>query len=115
MKSRPPAIAILVRSVSILVAGFVGAALGYFAGVLVACFLLWPGSNLCGLLGVFVTAPAGSIAAAALCFWLTRPKTPPHEAAYGRVAAVVVLLGVIAVNLLPLSIGIMLFLFPRRP
>ncbi len=41
----------------IVVCGF----LGYWLGAYVACYWLYPGSNLCGLVGVFVTGPIGAI------------------------------------------------------
>jgi hypothetical protein len=36
--------------------------LGYWLGAYVVCYWLYPGSNLCGLVGVFVTGPIGAIA-----------------------------------------------------
>lgn len=41
-----------------------GAIAGYFAGALLACELLIPASNLCGLVGALVGAPLGGIAGA---------------------------------------------------
>jgi hypothetical protein len=35
--------------------------LGYWLGAYVTCYWLYPGSNLCGLVGVFVTGPIGAI------------------------------------------------------
>ena len=42
--------------------GLAGAFAGYMAGVFAACYLLWPDSNLCGLVGVVVTGPIGLVA-----------------------------------------------------
>jgi hypothetical protein len=43
---------------------FVGAFVGYMAGVLVFCYMLWPDSPQCGLVAVFVAGPLGAIAGA---------------------------------------------------
>jgi hypothetical protein len=55
---------------------FLGAAAGlvagYMAGVFAACEILWPESNLCGLVAVFGTAPAGLLAGAFLGGWVGR-------------------------------------------
>jgi hypothetical protein len=50
------------RFVSIVIGALVGGALGYEGGALLACLVLWPESNLCGLLGAFVTGPLGLVA-----------------------------------------------------
>lgn len=39
-----------------------GGLAGYYAGALIGCKWVWPESNLCGFLGVFVTGPIGAIA-----------------------------------------------------
>jgi hypothetical protein len=40
-------------ALAVLAGMLVGAFAGYMAGVYLACYLLWPQSNLCGLVGVF--------------------------------------------------------------
>jgi hypothetical protein len=44
-----------------LILGALGGVVGYLAGIYLACDFLWPESNLCGLVGVFVTAPLGIV------------------------------------------------------
>ncbi len=56
----------------VIVSGIVGGFLGYLAGVYVACFVLWPESNVCGLAGVFVTGPGGVLAGIAVGVFLAR-------------------------------------------
>jgi hypothetical protein len=57
-------------ALAVVVGVLAGGFLGYMAGVLVAC-VLFDAGNLCGLLGVFVTGPLGSIAGgiASGLFW----------------------------------------------
>ena len=43
-----------------------GGIIGYYAGVYASCLLLWPGLNLCGLPGVFLTGPLGLVIGLAL-------------------------------------------------
>jgi uncharacterized membrane protein YeaQ/YmgE (transglycosylase-associated protein family) len=59
------------RMAAAFVTGFVVFGfLGYWLGAYVACFWLYPGSNLCGLIGVFVTGPIGAIVGGlALSYW----------------------------------------------
>jgi hypothetical protein len=52
-------------AVAILVGALVGGFAGYMAGMYLACYLLWPQSNLCGLAGVFITGPVGLVAGGA--------------------------------------------------
>ena len=49
------------KVVVLLLGGFVGLVVGYFAGVIVACDWLYPTSNLCGIYGVFLTGPIGFV------------------------------------------------------
>jgi hypothetical protein len=49
------------RLLFLLVGAIVGLVAGYYAGALVGCRLIMPGSNLCGL-PVIVTVPAGLLA-----------------------------------------------------
>ena len=53
--------------------GLVGCAVGYYIGAYAACALLWPGMNLCGLTGVFITGPLGAIIGAVIG-WRTRRR-----------------------------------------
>jgi hypothetical protein len=46
---------------AIVVGTLVGAFAGYMGAVLVAC-VIFDAGNLCGLIGVFITGPVGSIA-----------------------------------------------------
>lgn len=48
------------RLFATLAAGLIGGGSGYFIGVYVACDWLYPTSSLCGIYGVFITAPIGS-------------------------------------------------------
>jgi hypothetical protein len=65
----------MVRILAIIGAAFIGLIAGNLIGVFVACKLLWPESNLCGILG-FVTGPVGFIAGGIYGWYLTRPKPP---------------------------------------
>jgi ABC-type dipeptide/oligopeptide/nickel transport system permease subunit len=59
-----------VRRFLVAVAGaLLGAVAGYFIGVHVACDWLYPTSNLCGIYGVFITAPIG-LACGAVSGWV---------------------------------------------
>jgi hypothetical protein len=55
--------------------GFLGAVVGYFIGVYVACDWLYPTSSLCGIYGVFATGPIGLVGGAIAGWLLSRPKT----------------------------------------
>jgi hypothetical protein len=56
-----------------VVAGLVmGGLLGYLAGAYLACEVFYRGSNLCGLVGVFVTGPFGSVAGGIAGWLLSR-------------------------------------------
>ena len=52
--------------------GLIGAVVGYFAGVIVACDWLYPTSNLCGIYGVFITGPVGLVAGAIGGWFISR-------------------------------------------
>jgi hypothetical protein len=59
--------------------GLAGAFLGYLAGVYLACGLLWPESNLCGLVGVFVAGPLGLLAGIVAGIYVARrPGSKPE-------------------------------------
>jgi hypothetical protein len=58
-------------ALAIVVGFLVGGFLGYMVGALVACEL-FDGGNLCGLLGVFITGPLGSIGGGAAGWLLVR-------------------------------------------
>jgi hypothetical protein len=62
----------LMRSLVILGGAVFGGLAGYLAGVYVACFWLYPESNLCGLVGVIVTGPIGLLAGAILAWFYSR-------------------------------------------
>jgi len=67
------------RVLAILTGALAGAAAGYWLGAFVACALLFPGNNLCGLIGVFITAPVGLVAGAT-AGWAIR-RSHPHRSA----------------------------------
>jgi hypothetical protein len=48
-------------ALGIILGVLVGGFAGYMSGVFVAC-VVFDGGNLCGLLGVFITGPIGSVA-----------------------------------------------------
>ncbi len=58
-----------------ILSALIGAVVGYFIGAYVGCDWLMPESNLCGLVGVFVTGPIG-LALGAFVPWVIadRPK-----------------------------------------
>jgi hypothetical protein len=59
----------------VVLLGLVGGFLGYLAGMYLACYLVWPESNLCGLVGVFLTGPLGVVAGIILGIYASRhPK-----------------------------------------
>jgi hypothetical protein len=61
------------KAISGFLAGFIVCGiLGYWLGALAACEWLYAGSNLCGLVGVFVTGPLGAIAGGVGGLALTR-------------------------------------------
>ena len=60
------------KALKILGGAVVGGLIGYLAGVYVACVWLYAGSNLCGLVGVFVTGPIGLLAGAILAWVYSR-------------------------------------------
>lgn len=53
----------------IAVGALLGLVIGYFVGVFFACSVLMPQSNLCGLVGVFITGPIGLLAGALIAAW----------------------------------------------
>lgn len=64
------------RGVAVALGGLIGLVGGYYLGAIAACDYLWPGSNLCGLFGVFLTAPLGLACGMATGRWLTRRTGP---------------------------------------
>jgi hypothetical protein len=59
-------------ALAILAGALLGAFAGYMAGVYLACYLLWPQSNLCGLVGVFITGPLGLAGGGAAGWFISR-------------------------------------------
>jgi hypothetical protein len=49
-----------------------GSVVGYFVGVALGCYVLMPNSNLCGFVGVFITAPIGLVVGALVAAWRMR-------------------------------------------
>ena len=64
----------MVRFFKILGGALIGMVVGYFIGVYVACDWLYPTSNLCGIYGVFVTAPIGLVSGAVWGWVKSRPQ-----------------------------------------
>ena len=61
------------RTALSIVAGVVtGGLLGYVGGGYLACEVFYRGSNLCGLVGVFVTGPFGAVAGGIAGWLLSR-------------------------------------------
>jgi hypothetical protein len=56
-----------------LAGAVIGTVAGYFIGVHVACDWLYPTSNLCGIYGVFLTAPIGLLSGALAGWVMSRP------------------------------------------
>jgi hypothetical protein len=54
------------------IGALLGLVVGYFVGVAFACYVLMPDSNLCGLVGVFITGPIGLVAGALVAAWRMR-------------------------------------------
>jgi hypothetical protein len=59
--------------------GLAGGIGGYMAGAYAACYWFWPESNLCGLLGVFITGPAGLLVGILASLWFTRSRNRPPK------------------------------------
>ena len=60
--------------IGIGVGALVGLVVGYFAGAFLGCKVLYPESNLCGIVGVFVTGPAFAVAGAVAMWRIGRDK-----------------------------------------
>ena len=45
---------------------------GYMLGVYIACFVLYPDSNQCGFVGVFLTGPVGLVLGLIIGIWLAK-------------------------------------------
>lgn len=87
-------------AIAIVVGALTGGFVGYMAGAWLACYVLSAG-NLCGLLGVFVTGPAGIIAGTLAVLRLAGGQgTPPGDGppqSRGRLVPVVLLIVLAAV------------------
>ena len=59
----------------VLVAGLIGAIVGYFIGVYAGCDWLYTGSNLCGIYGLMLTGPIGLMIGLVLGWRLSRPPS----------------------------------------
>ena len=59
-----------------VVGAVIGGMAGYLVGVFVACVWVFPNSNLCGIYGVFLTGPIGSIVGAIVGFMRARRRRP---------------------------------------
>lgn len=60
--------------VNTLVGMLTGAFLFYEVAAMLACFVIWRGSNLCGLPAALIAAPAGMIAGGIFGARMARPK-----------------------------------------
>jgi hypothetical protein len=65
--------------VRILLFAVIGLITGYYAGAFLACVVLWPEMNLCGLAGVFITGPLGLLAGILLGWHQSRAKARQRE------------------------------------
>ena len=72
----------LLRMIAIVGGASTGVVLGNILGVILGCFVLSPGSNLCGLVGMMYGAPSGLVIGGALVWYFTRPK-PRSGGDYG--------------------------------
>jgi hypothetical protein len=63
----------MIMALSIVAGLLLGGFLGYMAGAFVACVVFETG-NLCGLIGVFITGPIGSIAGGVGAWSLARRR-----------------------------------------
>jgi hypothetical protein len=61
-----------IYALGIGIGALLGLVVGYFVGVALACYVLMPNSNLCGLVGVFITGPIGLVAGALIAAWRMR-------------------------------------------
>jgi hypothetical protein len=67
-----------VVAVKIIVGAVVGLVAGYMAGAYLACDWLLKGSNLCGLFGVFITAPLGLAVGSLAAWWISHDRNDKH-------------------------------------
>jgi hypothetical protein len=59
------------------IGSLLGAVIGYFAGAYLACTLLLPASNLCGLPGAIVGVPLGALGGGWIARRLGRRRRAP--------------------------------------
>jgi hypothetical protein len=62
------------RALQVAAGALLGLVVGYFGGAHLGCDWLYPTSNLCGLVGVFIGAPAGLFAGVMAVTIATRGK-----------------------------------------
>jgi hypothetical protein len=54
------------------IGALLGSVVGYFVGVALGCYVLMPHSNLCGIVGVFITGPIGLVVGTLIAAWRMR-------------------------------------------
>jgi hypothetical protein len=62
------------RTLEIATGALLGLVVGYFGGAHLGCDWLYPTSNLCGVVGVFLGAPVGLLAGVMTVVIATRAK-----------------------------------------
>jgi hypothetical protein len=63
----------------VVAGGLIGGVLGYFIGTFISCYWLYPTSNLCGIIGVFVTGPIGLTAGVVVGLLYRGSKRKDHD------------------------------------
>ena len=64
----------MARTLGMAAGALLGLVVGYFGGAHLGCDWLYPTSNLCGIVGVFVGAPVGLLAGVTTVAIATRSK-----------------------------------------